>query len=76
MPRYSEIVRMPGGGTAIVCYSGKQQRNLPSCKCGRRSTLQCDFPLLHGKTCDRYLCRGCAIKVGPDRDYCPDHPRE
>jgi len=71
---YDEIVRMPGGGVAFVRFSGKRPRGKP-CRCGKASTLQCDFPLLDGKTCDRFLCRGCAASVGPNRDYCPEHPR-
>ena len=87
MPRHSEIVRMPGGGTAIVCFSGRRPKTPPCACCGTgRATIQCDFPLeppaqkrlIFGdekppKTCDAYLCRSCAVRVGRDRDYCPHH---
>jgi hypothetical protein len=73
MPRWSETVEIPGGGVAIVCHSGPRPRT-PRCRCGKPSSLQCDFPLLHG-TCDRYLCPGCAVHVGRNRDYCAEHPR-
>lgn len=74
MPRWSEFHRLPDGTTAIVCFSGKRPKAPDCMACGGRSTLQCDYPILGGrKTCDRYLCRGCAVHVGPDRDYCPHH---
>lgn len=77
MPRWGAVIRMPGGGVVFVDGSGPRPK-VPRCfcGCGRASSLQCDFPLLVGGTCDRYLCRVCAVAVGPDRDYCPGHPRE
>jgi hypothetical protein len=75
MPRWSEWVKLPDGTTAIVCYSGKK----PSLcvRCRRRATIQCDFPIGGGRTCDTYLCRACAVPQGKNRDYCPDHvPRD
>lgn len=74
MPRWSEWIELPDGTRGIVCFSGKRPR-APSCRCGKRSTIQCDFPLLDGRTCDRNLCRACAVPVGPNRDYCAEHPR-
>jgi hypothetical protein len=73
MPRWSEVVRLPGGGTAIVCYSGHRPRGVPCVACGRRSSLQCDYPVSPGKTCDAYICTVCAKPQGPNRDYCPCH---
>ncbi len=32
----------------------------------------CDYPV-GGKTCDAPMCNGCATRVGPDLDYCPNH---
>lgn len=72
MPRWSEWIRLEDGTVAIVCHSGPRSRAKP-CKCGRSSTLLCDYPTLAG-TCDAPLCRACAIPQGPDRDYCPHHP--
>ena len=78
MPRWCETIRMPDGGFAIVTFSGPRPKakrcQWPGCKTA--STLQCDYPLLHGQTCDRYLCRAHAINVGPDRDYCRHHPQD
>lgn len=65
-----ETVRMPGGGVAIVCHRGPRR---PRCRCGRPATRQCDFPTAPGKTCDKYLCAGCAMRQGRNHDYCPDH---
>lgn len=74
MPRWSEVIVLDDGTRAIVCFSGKRPR-APRCRCGAAASIQCDFPILAG-TCDRYLCRRCAVRVGPDRDFCPDHLRE
>lgn len=74
MPRWSEVITMPDGTRAIVCGSGKRPRAKP-CRCGKPSTLQCDYPILADATCDRYLCGACAVHVGPNRDYCKEHPR-
>ena len=65
-----------GDGFAVVCVRG--QRAKPCAVCKSPSTQLCDFPLTGpkaGKTCDAPLCRRCAVKVGPDRDYCPAHDR-
>lgn len=69
-----ETVRLPGGTTAIVCGRGGRR---PRCRmpgCTRPGDRQCDFPLLAGGTCDKYLCARHAVRLGPDRDHCPDHP--
>lgn len=64
-----------GNTAAIVCQRGR--RKTPKCKnCGQRpGTLLCDYPdAKHDSgTCDRRLCRICAVAVGPDLDYCPEH---
>lgn len=70
--RWSEWIRLEDGTTAIVCHSGRRPRSKP-CKCGNPSTLLCDYPTADG-TCDAPLCRSCAIRKGPNRDYCPNHP--
>ncbi len=76
MARWSEWVELPDGTRAIVCHSGSRPKASPCVRCGTTSTKQCDFPLPGGKTCDAYLCRGCARPQGPNRDYCPSHLRE
>lgn len=76
-------VPLPGGITAIVCSRGRRRPR--SCAhCGKPSSKLCDFERkvpeirdgqqrLVVKTCDKPLCDACAVSVGPDRDYCPDH---
>jgi hypothetical protein len=72
-------VTLPGGINAIVC--GRGRRKPPSCKCGRPSTKLCDFEVkahdghAQARTCDKPLCDACAVSVGKNRDFCPDHPR-
>jgi len=51
------------------------------CKtCGRVATLQCDYPTRtragKARTCDAWICQGCATEVGPDRHHCPPHQRQ
>jgi hypothetical protein len=74
MPRWSEWITLDDGTTAIVCGSGPRPRTKP-CKCGGWSTLLCDYPLSPGKTCDAPLCRHCAVPMGRNRDWCPQHQR-
>lgn len=63
-------------GNAIVC--GRSSRKKLG-KCGEcwvtDATQLCDgpHPTTRGKTCDKPLCRGCALHVAPDRDYCKSH---
>ena len=62
---------MPNGSAALVC--GGHHRARKCALCGQRNaTLQCDYPTKRG-TCDKYLCRFCAVPQGADRDYCKDH---
>lgn len=70
---YCKTVRLPDGGVAIVRFSGKQPQH--KCACGRPATIQCDYPEGDG-TCDKWLCKSCAVHVGRDRDYCPSHQLE
>lgn len=68
------MIDLGNGDFAIACSRGSRR-----CKeCGARASKQCDWHLkgvLAGKTCDADLCLRCAIKVGPDRDYCGAHWR-
>jgi hypothetical protein len=66
-------LKLPTGHTAIVCSRGR--RPPPKCKCGSglEADILCDFPDGKGHTCDIKLCRSCAVKQGPDVDYCPFH---
>jgi hypothetical protein len=44
--------------------------------CGKTAKIQCDF-FLHEerRTCDKWLCQACAVRVAPNTDYCPGHRR-
>lgn len=68
---YCEIIKLPEGGTAIVCMGGK--RPVRCHFCGRTHTKLCDYPRGQG-TCDLPLCDEHARSVGPNRDYCFNHP--
>ncbi len=64
-------VTLPDGGRAIVC-TGRQRTR--TCSCGRRATLQCDYPVGdRGRTCSAYVCERCATQVGIDRHHCGKH---
>jgi hypothetical protein len=76
MPRWSEVIRLSDGTTAIVCGSGRRPRRQCACGCGTPASIQCDYPTEGGGTCDAFLCRRCAVPVEPDRDHCPHHPRD
>lgn len=60
-----------GGVVATICGPKK----IPVCAfCGSIGGLLCDFPTKSKKTCDKPLCRRCAIAIAPNVDLCPDHP--
>lgn len=60
-----------GEVVAIICGPKK----IPTCSfCGSLAGLECDFPARPRKTCDKPICRACAIRIGPNVDFCPDHP--
>ncbi|SEI69487.1 hypothetical protein SAMN05518849_101585 [Sphingobium sp. AP50] len=67
-------VRLPTGGTAIVCSSGRR----PQCACGQPAPLLCDWkvPARRSGTCDAPICRACAISPAPDKDLCPAHAQD
>jgi hypothetical protein len=71
---------MPDGKFAIVCTRGQKKK--PCVVCGRPGEVLCDYPLSGAKTgagqrptCDRLICRRCAVRIRPDVDYCPTHAR-
>ena len=71
-------LKLKDGGVVIACTRGR--RTKARCEhCGLNPVDKlCDFPLsgrLEGKTCDRKLCRHCAVSVGKNKDYCPAHAR-
>lgn len=46
----------------------------PRCRCGAVATLLCDAPGQSRGTCDKAMCKTCAVEVG-DEHHCPDHAR-
>lgn len=68
-------IQMPGGGVAHICVRRGRPALCQTCR-RRPHTKLCDFPTGAGKTCDKRLCDGCAVHVGPDADHCPDHTME
>ncbi len=65
-------VRLPDGGTAIVC--GPKPR-LKRCGCGsgKAGDLLCDWKLVGGGTCDAKICAACTTSPAPNKDLCPTH---
>jgi hypothetical protein len=60
-----------GGVEVVVCG----RIRFPRCSfCGAPAGLECDWPIDKKKTCDKKLCRACAIAPGKNVDFCPDHP--
>ena len=70
-----EWIQLPGGGTAIVKFSGR--RKPKPCACGRPSTLLCDWKTRATPhdiaTCDAPLCDRCTYSPAKDKDLCPKH---
>lgn len=68
-------ITLPGGVRAIAC---RGRRPKPKCSCckTRTATLECDYKIGPGKTCDLPLCTSCALRIGDNVDYCPHHRRE
>ncbi len=69
-----EVVRLPGGQTAIVC--GPRKRIRPCAYCSAPGVVLCDHEIGPGKTCDVPMCRAHAKHVEPDRDYCRLHLKD
>jgi hypothetical protein len=66
------VLKLPNGGTAIIC--GRRMRKRNCAHCGRPDAKSlCDWPTGEGKTCDKPCCFACRIHVDTDRDYCADH---
>jgi hypothetical protein len=82
MPRQCTRYEIKGAngktvGYGIVTSSAPRRRRCWACGI-LGAQLQCDGPAPPGrrgksKTCDRWLCRGCAQHVGEDTDYCREH---
>jgi hypothetical protein len=67
---YCRAVSIPGGGTALVRFSGKPPAPCDICQ-KRDHTKLCDA-LVGRKTCDTKLCDQCATVSGK-QDFCPKH---
>jgi hypothetical protein len=72
-----EWVDIPGGGVAIVCSRRTRTQKCRTCH-QWRAVLLCDHPNPQngkkgGGTCDKPLCRSCAVRRGPNIDWCPSH---
>ena len=71
-----QVVRLPGGETAIVCGRGPRPQKCSAPGCGRLSVALCDWPVSDHRTCDKRLCAEHRVKQGPNRDFCPEHASE
>lgn len=69
MPCYD--IQTPGG-LGIMCARGARRKRCFHCnKLG--ATLLCDGPVAVNKTCDRALCKSCAVSGPEDTDFCREH---
>lgn len=60
-----------GNTVAIVCSRGQRRHK---CQwCALAATLQCDWKVAAGKTCDKHLCAAHGSQVAPDKHLCPEH---
>lgn len=78
MPSWSVPVFDTKGNQIGIACGRSPRRRCSTEGCAATATIQCDFPVTRrGKpgTCDRWVCVGCATKVGPDRDHCGPHAR-
>ncbi|MFB9049497.1 hypothetical protein ACFFV8_12360 [Sphingobium indicum] len=66
-----ETVKLPSGGTAIICSS----RRRPRCSCGQLAPFLCDWkvPNKRSGTCDEPLCADCASSPTADKHLCLKH---
>ena len=71
------VVKLPNGGVAICKVAAAPRKR---CRwCDLTCVALCDFPIsspqqvTHRKTCNAPMCEIHQTRVGPDRDYCPDH---
>lgn len=64
-------LKLPGGGTAIVCSRGGRPRRCFTCDLA--GGFQCDWKVSPTKTCDRYICPDHAQLVAPEKHLCPEH---
>lgn len=65
------VMKLPGGGTAIVKHAAPRKRRCAFCDAW--SGFLCDAPVGPGKTCDAPMCGEHAYIMGPDIHHCPHH---
>jgi hypothetical protein len=86
---HCEPFRMEDGSQGFICGRDRQPKPVCSVCGVRAGTQLCDGDVAvrlepeirngvqrlvpKRETCDRPLCRTCAVHVPPDLDYCPDH---
>ncbi|EIA0803379.1 hypothetical protein K6327_000888 [Vibrio vulnificus] len=76
-----KVIRQDGEAIGFMCGSfSDEDINLVSCsECDDNypsAQFLCDYPVGNDKTCDRVLCKQCAVTVGPNMHYCPSHHKE
>lgn len=73
MPRVGQWIRFANGNVVHVLLT------VPGCRfCRRCAEFECDWPNPKRKsgTCDRKLCRFCAVHIAGGKQHCPDHQEE
>lgn len=66
------VVKIPGGGTAIVKHAKPRRRCCGFCRLTWDGFL-CDHEIGPGKTCDAPMCKQHAAEMAPDFHLCPNH---
>lgn len=72
---YRNLLRPPGG-SGVTFMTGDLGDHCGNDDCADVGLFLCDYPVGHGKTCDRPLCDLHAHKVGEDMHYCSTHYKE
>ena len=66
-------IRLPDGTAMHIRYPAPRRKRCKFCNGRNFATLECDFPIAPGVTCDAKMCSSCSRPVGEDLDHCPDH---
>jgi len=61
------------GDTGLIRVCGDLGPHCVNADCLDVSEYACDYPVGHGKTCDRVMCENHAHEVAPDVHYCRGH---
>jgi hypothetical protein len=75
---YCTPIKIPGGGTAIICQGGQRPA---SCACGKPTTKLCDWKVAPKrgdgpvKRCSVGICDEHTFSPAKDKDLCPEHVR-